>query len=78
MILRRYLNDEKLQSNDAVLMTSSASKNDYDLNLKWNKLSLLNAGQIKVHAKNSEGEAMCTAKLAVRGKLYLGFLLMLI
>jgi len=66
--ISRYLNDEELETKENVVMTTSAEKDNYNLNLRHGKLSLLNAGLIKVHARNSEGEASCTAKLAVKGK----------
>ena len=49
-------------------MACGIDGNDYDINLKLNKLRLVNAGQIKVNAKNSEGEASCMVKLTVKGK----------
>jgi len=64
----RHLDNTELKVTDTVEMTTNGENNNYIPNLKWNKLTLLNAGVIKVHARNSEGEASCTAKLAINGK----------
>ena len=50
-----------------MLITSGADQNEYDSHLKFNKLRLINEGQIKINARNSEGEATCTVKLLVKG-----------
>jgi len=67
----RYLNNEQLKTSDTVLTATNADKNDYIPSLKLSKLMLLNVGQVKVHAKNSEGEASCTANLGVNGNFFL-------
>jgi len=57
----------KLESGDSVLITSAADKNDLVVSLKLNKLQLKDAGQIRVHAVNSEGEANEVTALMVKG-----------
>jgi len=58
-----------LKEGDALSMSTTAETTDYNLNLTLDELKLLHRGEIKVHAKNSEGEASNTATLTVKGRV---------
>ncbi len=64
----RYLKDRKLTRGDRVGMRSSVEPDGQLVSLELTDLKLDDAGQVKVVAVNSEGDASTAARLTVIGK----------
>ena len=70
----RYLKDKELKSGDRVGMRSSVEPDGQLVSLELTDLKLDDAGQVKVMAVNSEGDASTAARLTVIGKMAYGLL----
>ena len=71
----RYLRDRELKSGDRVAMRSSVEPDGQLVSLELTDLKLDDAGQVKVVAVNSEGDASTAARLAVIGETFISLLL---
>ncbi len=67
----RYLKDKELKSGDRVAMRSSVEPDGQLVSLELTDLKLDDAGQVKVVAVNSEGDASTAARLTVIGAPFL-------
>ena len=67
----RYLRDKELEAGDRVGMSSSMEPDGQLVSLELTDLKLDDAGQVKVVAVNSEGDASTSASLTVIGKMHL-------
>ena len=73
-IFFRYLKGKELRPGDRVGMRSSVEPDGQLVSLELTDLKLDDAGQVKVVAVNSEGDASTAARLTVNGKLFISLL----